>query len=142
MKTLFLLFWGAILVSGCAQHKPHLRAATDEEIGKIRGAVYFDFDRWTLTEDQEKTVTEKAGLLKLYKKVMVILEGHADPIGSDEYNLRLGNRRARKVKLELVNQGVEADRLVVVSYGETRRKESGKSREALRADRRVEFVIK
>jgi peptidoglycan-associated lipoprotein len=141
VKLFLLLTLGMILAGGCAQ-RPHLRAATGEEIDKIQGAVYFDFNQWRLREDQAEAVTEKADLMKRYPKVMVILEGHADPIGSEEYNLQLGDRRARNVKLEMVNQGVTPDRVVVVSYGESRLKENGRSPEALQANRRVEFIVK
>jgi outer membrane protein OmpA-like peptidoglycan-associated protein len=141
VKNILFLSLGILLVTGCSQ-RPHLRAASPDEIDKIKGTVYFDFGKWVIRKDQEKVVTEKAELLKKHKNVLVILEGHADPIGSNEYNLQLGDRRARNVKLGLVNEGVEPERLVVVSYGESRLKNTDRSPEALQANRRVEFLVK
>lgn len=142
MKIFFVLSLGILFGIGCAQNRPQLRAATGEEIGRIQGPVFFDFNQWTIREDQTDVVSKKADLIKMYPKVMVILEGHADPVGAEDYNLQLGDRRARQVKLELVNRGVEPNRLVVVSYGETRPKYEGRSDEAYRNNRRVEFIVK
>ena len=142
MKIFFILTLGTLLGIGCAQNRPQLRAATGEEIGQIQGPVFFDFNQWTIREDQTDVVSKKADLIKMYPKVMVILEGHADPVGAEDYNLQLGDRRARQVKLELANRGVEPSRLVVVSYGETRPKGEDRSKEAYQNDRRVEFIVK
>ncbi len=141
MKTYILLLLGVTFFGAC-QHKQYLRPATADEVSKIQGMVHFDFNRWRLRPDQEKVVMEKARLMKRYPKTAVILEGHTDPVGSAAYNLQLGDRRARKVKHELVNEGVEPDRVVVVSFGESRPRDPRRTREADLANRRVELRVK
>ncbi len=71
----------------------------------------------------------------------MVIEGHTDHRGPDDYNLRLSERRARRVRERLIQYGVPADKLEFVGYGRTRPRVEGRGEEALQANRRVEFVI-
>jgi len=79
--------------------------------------VYYEFDSINLRSDAEDTLRQNAEWMKANLTARVEIEGHCDDIGSDEYNLALGAKRAQIAKDFLVSQGVAADRLVTISYG-------------------------
>lgn len=83
----------------------------------LRG-INFDFDKASIKKEFGPVLDEAAQILKDNPKVQVVVEGHTDAKGSDEYNLRLSERRAKAVKQYLVSQGVEASRLDTVGKGE------------------------
>jgi peptidoglycan-associated lipoprotein len=82
--------------------------------------VFFDFDKSGLREDQKAALNADVAWLKRNQKVRVTIEGHCDERGANEYNLALGERRAKAVKDYLVAAGIAADRIATVSYGEER----------------------
>ncbi len=128
--------------AGLGCHVSHPRAATRAEAEGIGGRVGFETGTARLESPWKKYLADRAALLKQHRKVTVILEGHADRRGSEEYNLALGDRRARKVKWELVQDGIDPSRIVVVSFGEGRPVQEGQTPSAHRANRRVEIVVK
>jgi peptidoglycan-associated lipoprotein len=79
--------------------------------------VYYEFDSINLRSDAEETLKQNAEWMKANLTARVEIEGHCDDIGSDEYNLALGAKRAQIAKDFLVSQGISADRLVTISYG-------------------------
>src|SRR5690242_12393630 len=79
--------------------------------------VFFDLDKSEIRDDARSALQKDADWLKKWSSVGVTLEGHCDSRGSAEYNLGLGSRRATSVKNYLVNLGVPASRLTVVSKG-------------------------
>jgi peptidoglycan-associated lipoprotein len=79
--------------------------------------VRFDYDRADLREGDRAILTKNADLLKRYDFLKVTVEGHCDERGSIEYNLALGERRAKAAYDYLVSLGVPAERLKTVSYG-------------------------
>src|SRR5262249_35178757 len=79
--------------------------------------VYYEFDSINLRSDAEDTLRQNAEWMKANLTARVEIEGHCDDIGSDEYNLALGAKRAQIAKDFLVSQGIAADRLVTISYG-------------------------
>lgn len=84
-----------------------------------------------------------ANWLKENPDVIVILEGHCDERGSEEYNIKLGDRRARAVGAELIENGVDAaNQVIIVSYGESKPIDKRHTPSAWRKNRRVEFVVK
>lgn len=80
--------------------------------------VYFAFDRSELNEEAKAMLDENARWMKANPEVIVRVEGHCDERGAPEYNLALGERRARKVKDYLVGQGIAPDNLITASFGE------------------------
>ncbi len=73
--------------------------------------------------------------------ITVIIEGHCDERGTNEYNMALGNRRAESVKSFVVDLGIAPERLTTVSYGEERPLDPRHNEEALAKNRRTHFVI-
>jgi peptidoglycan-associated lipoprotein len=101
--------------------------------------IYFDFDQFTLTAESRTTLTNNAKYLKDHGDIKVVIEGHCDERGSDEYNLALGESRALAAKNYLVSLGIGANRLSVISYGEERPAAMGSNEEAWAKNRRAEF---
>jgi peptidoglycan-associated lipoprotein len=96
------------------------RARIDQLLARIEDA-YFDYDQHTLRPDAVKALqgdsTELRDILKDYPNYKLTIEGHCDERGSAEYNMALGEKRAESAKGYLVQVGIPADQLAVVSYG-------------------------
>jgi outer membrane protein OmpA-like peptidoglycan-associated protein len=105
-------------------------------------AVAFRFDAADLTDLGKGQVYLAAQRLKEKNDITVVIEGHTDAVGSDEYNQKLGQRRAQTVMRELSSLGIEADRMSVVSVGETRPLIAQDANWAHAVNRRVEFQVK
>lgn len=103
--------------------------------------IHFEFDRSDLTEEAKQILVNNAGLLRAAAKVNVLIEGHTDERGSDEYNLALGERRAISARNFLVSLGISADRLRIISYGEEMPIALESNEEAWAKNRRAEFKI-
>ena len=99
-------------------------------------AVYFDFDQAALTEDMRRTLNAHSDQMIADDRYLMRIEGHCDRLGSTEYNLALGDRRARSVKDYLVRRGVPAGRVSTLSYG-AELPISSRDRENRRAEFRV-----
>ncbi len=82
--------------------------------------VYFDFDKSTIRPGDAKILDASAAYLKDNRDQLVLIEGHCDERGTAEYNLALGERRAKAAMNYLVAQGIDASRFTVVSYGKER----------------------
>jgi peptidoglycan-associated lipoprotein len=102
-------------------------------------SVYFAFDRYDLDGEAKSVLKIKAELLKQFPEIQVKIEGHCDNRGTEEYNLALGERRAKAAYDYLVMQGVKADQLSTVSYGELYPAVEGGNEEAWSKNRRDEF---
>lgn len=103
--------------------------------------IHFEFDRSDLTEEAKQILVNNAGLLRAAPQVNVLIEGHTDERGSDEYNLALGERRAISARNFLVSLGVATDRLRIISYGEEMPIALERNEEAWAKNRRAEFKI-
>jgi peptidoglycan-associated lipoprotein len=103
--------------------------------------IYFDFDKYDLKPEAKKLLTAKAELLKKYSSWKLLIEGHCDNRGTEEYNLALGERRARAAYEFLVVLGVPSSRLKVVSYGEERPAVDENNETAWAMNRRDEFKL-
>lgn len=91
---------------------------TDQELF-ARGVkdVYFDYDKYTIRADQTHITAADAKFLNEHPNFAIVIEGHCDDRGSEEYNLALGDNRANAVKAELARLGVDANRVKTISYG-------------------------
>jgi peptidoglycan-associated lipoprotein len=104
--------------------------------------VYFDFDKSDLRQDARNVLSKNAEiLLKSKQGAKVKVEGHCDERGSAEYNLALGERRAKSALHYLLTLGVQADRLSIISYGKEKPAVQGTDEAAWAKNRRAEFVI-
>lgn len=101
--------------------------------------VYFEYDAHVLSPVARQTLERNAELLRKEAGLAVIVEGHCDERGSDEYNLALGELRATTVKGYLVTLGVAAERLKTLSYGEERPAVPGTEEAAWAKNRRAAF---
>jgi peptidoglycan-associated lipoprotein len=104
-------------------------------------AIYFDFDRAELRSDASQTLNANAARIRESGSLAVRIEGHCDERGTVEYNLALGDRRARAAKEQLVSLGVPAGRLRTISYGKERPSDPGHGEAAWAQNRRAEFVF-
>ncbi|MGC8908373.1 MAG: peptidoglycan-associated lipoprotein Pal [Desulfomonilaceae bacterium] len=99
--------------------------------------VYFDFDKYTLSPEAQSALQYNAELLKRAPQVQVTAEGHCDERGTAEYNLALGERRARAVMDFLVSLGIAPQRIQTVSYGSECPVDPGHNEQAWAKNRRV-----
>lgn len=103
--------------------------------------IYFDLDSYVLRQDARDALDNNAKWLLKKSTGTVRLEGNCDERGSDEYNLALGEKRAKAAKSYLVTLGVPADRLNTISYGKEKPVDPGHTEAAWAKNRRVDFVI-
>lgn len=103
--------------------------------------VYFEFDKSDLTEDTKAILNRYAEVIKANAGLNILIEGHCDERGTEEYNLALGERRAARVREYLASLGVSADTMKTISYGEARPKQEGSSEEAWSQNRRAHFLV-
>ena len=82
--------------------------------------IHFDFDRAVIRPEDAAILRASAAYLKANPNVLVLIEGHCDERGTSEYNLALGERRARAAMANLVASGIDASRITVISYGKER----------------------
>ena len=103
--------------------------------------IFFDFDRANLRPDALDAMERNARALEETPGIRLVLEGHCDERGTTEYNLALGEKRAKAAREFLVRYGIDASRLRVVSYGEERPFDPGHDEAAWAKNRRVHFVV-
>jgi peptidoglycan-associated lipoprotein len=103
--------------------------------------IYFDFDRYFIREDAKKTLNQNAKILKDNPAVKIRIEGNCDERGTAEYNLALGEKRAKSAKDYMVNLGIDPARITVISYGKEKPLYPGHNEEAWSKNRRDDFVI-
>ena len=101
--------------------------------------IHFDFDQFTLSSEARGILGNNAKYLQANSGVNVVIEGHCDARGSDEYNLALGESRALAAKNYLVSLGISAKRLSVISYGEEKPLVMGEGESVWAQNRRAEF---
>jgi peptidoglycan-associated lipoprotein len=104
--------------------------------------VYFEFDKADIRPDAAAILKDDANWMKANPAYLVLIEGHCDERGTNEYNVALGERRARATMNFLVSQGVQAGRLTVVSYGEERPQCREHNEACWTKNRRAHFLVK
>ena len=91
--------------------------SAEEEFKANMQDIFFDYDTDSIRTDAQSTLSKDASYMVSHANVKVVIGGYCDERGSDEYNLALGQRRADSTKTALVQAGVSADRVRVISYG-------------------------
>ena len=104
--------------------------------------IYFDFDRYDLRPSAQRILVAHATWLRAQAKALVLIEGHCDERGTNEYNVALGERRAKAAMDYLVSRGVDARRITVVSYGEERPQCRAHDEACWARNRRARFLVK
>jgi peptidoglycan-associated lipoprotein len=104
--------------------------------------IHFDFDRYEIRPGDAKILDEIASWLKANAAVLLLIEGHCDERGTNEYNLALGERRAVATREYLVTLGVAASRISTISYGEERPVCLERDEACWAQNRRAHFLVK
>ena len=104
--------------------------------------VHFDFDRYTLRPEALRVLEQAVAAMKEDATLRLTVEGNTCSIGTAEYNLALGERRANAVRDYLTSNGVAATRLQTVSYGEEKPKHDNSREETRRLNRRAALVVR
>ncbi len=104
--------------------------------------IHFDFDKYDIRPGDAKILDATTQWIKANPKYLVLIEGHADERGTNEYNLALGERRAKATLNYLVAQGVQANRFTLISYGEERPQCTEKTEACWARNRRAHFLVK
>jgi len=117
-----------------------------DEVNRALRDAYFDYNRWTLREDATEALKHNAGVIWAVKvsggELRVVVEGHCDERGSSEYNLALGDRRARAAADYLVGLGMPESILQVVSYGREAPQCTEATEECWRKNRRAHLEVR
>ena len=104
--------------------------------------IFFDFDKYSIKGEFKGALEANAELLMLRDEAILVIEGHCDERGTSEYNLALGEKRAKAVMDYYIAYGVGTDRLSMISYGEERPFEYGHDEDAWGMNRRAHMLIK
>lgn len=136
------------------EEAPHTAPAPVRQTTKVKGSettatevqrqlekVYFDFDSATLSDAARRTITANAAVIAHNPGVKVRVEGHCDERGSDEYNLAIGERRAKAAAQYLQSLGVGAERVSTLSFGKEKPADPGHDEAAWAKNRRDEFIV-
>lgn len=104
--------------------------------------VYFDYDKADLSQEARGIIAKNAEtILKSFATAKVQIEGHCDERGSAEYNLALGENRAKSVQKYLTTLGVKAENLSIISYGKEKPAATGSGEDSWAKNRRAEFML-
>ncbi len=125
---------------------------TEEEIFRMKSLeelnresplqrIHFDFDKYFIREDAKPVLERNAEWLKKFSSVKILIEGHCDERGTEEYNMALGEKRAKSTMNYLISLGISPDRIKIISYGKSRPLDPGHNEEAWALNRRADFII-
>ena len=104
--------------------------------------IHFDFDKYDIRSGDAEILNASAAWMKDNPDYVMLIEGHCDERGTNDYNLALGERRAKATMTYLVAQGAQADRITLISYGKERPLCTEKNEECWVQNRRAHFLVK
>ena len=125
-----------------AKRKAAILAAPIEEEPVVElnlAKIYFGYDQFELTDESKSSIEESYEWIQENSKVKILIAGHADERGSEEYNLGLGERRAKAVINYLISLGADSNQFELISFGEERPQIEGNTEKEWSQNRRVEF---
>ncbi|HEY7141584.1 MAG TPA: peptidoglycan-associated lipoprotein Pal [Methylomirabilota bacterium] len=128
--------------SGAGTTIPALPSPTEFVSAPALHDVGFDFDRYDIRPADKATLDANARWLKAHARALVLIEGHCDERGTNEYNLALGERRAKATRDYLTAAGVPDSRITVLSYGEERPVCGERTEACWAKNRRAHFLVK
>lgn len=131
----------ALTSNACSKKGPNASGVNVDYTNALK-TVHFDFDKYNIRSDQAPLMQANASWLKANPNVNVIVEGNCDERGTNEYNMALGERRAKAGKDYLSNLGVDSNRISTVSYGEERPVNPGHDEQAWAQNRRDDFAVR
>jgi peptidoglycan-associated lipoprotein len=112
-----------------------------EPVSTVFDDIHFEFDRYNILPQDESVLGRIARWLDDNERVDVLIEGHCDARGTNEYNMALGEQRALAARRYLVGLGISAERLGTISYGEERPLDPRSTEDAWGKNRRAHFVV-
>jgi peptidoglycan-associated lipoprotein len=115
---------------------------TENAVPLVLQNVYFEFDKYDLTSEALQTLADNARALKAHPEARVLIEGHCDERGTIEYNLALGDKRAKAARDYLISLGVNSAQISTISYGKEQPLDPRSNEEAWARNRRAEFERK
>jgi len=118
-----------------------VREPMTPEEKEVFGMIFFDFDKSDIRPDARPVLKKIASYLKAHPEVNIVIEGHCDERGTEEYNMALGERRALSARRYLVALGIAPHRMGTVSYGESRPIDPGHNEAAWAKNRNCQFKI-
>jgi len=118
-----------------------VEAASESAVKIELKTIYFDYDKYAIRSSERVKIESNADMLKSHPNVSVVIEGHCDERGETEYNLALGDKRAKSIENYMMTLGVKGSQISTVSYGEERPADSGHDEAAWANNRRAEFKV-
>lgn len=114
-----------------------------EQINKEKplANVYFDYDKAMIRDDAKPVLETNASWLNKFKTIKILIEGHCDERGTEEYNLALGEKRAKAALDYLTTLGISSDRVKIISYGKSQPQDPGHNEAAWQKNRRDQFLV-
>ena len=114
-----------------------------EQINKEQplAMIHFDYDKYFVREDAKPVLDKNASWLNKFRTVKILVEGHCDERGTEDYNLALGEKRAKSTFDYLTSLGVTPDRMKIISYGTSQPLVSGHDEPSWQKNRRAQFTI-
>lgn len=116
------------------------RSEMERDLALVQ-TVYFEYDRAEIRQDGREAIRTNADLFRKWSDWAVTIEGHCDERGTNEYNLALGERRAKAAQRALEAEGIASSRIRTISYGEERPADPGHSESSWSRNRRAEFRV-
>ena len=104
--------------------------------------IHFDFDKYNIRPGDAKALQANAKWMRTNPRYLILIEGHADERGTNEYNMALGDRRAKATLNYLLTLGVAANRITIISYGEERPLCAERNEPCWSKNRRAHFMVK
>ena len=117
------------------------QAAMRQAMGDLSERIHFAFDSYELNLEAREILQQKADGMKTFPEITMVIEGHCDNRGTEEYNLALGERRARAAYEFLILLGIAPERMSIVSFGEERPLDPANNEQAWAMNRRDEFRV-
>ena len=152
LESLFVLIAALCAVGGCANVlydeavDVSAISATSEakyfdSAGEVSGTIYFDYDKYDLSPSSFSQIRQLANEFKSNSSLKIRVEGHCDERGTREYNLALGEKRAKAVAEVLILNGVPSNKITTVSYGEEKPVAYGSTEASWAKNRRAELRL-
>ncbi|GBD97113.1 MAG TPA: peptidoglycan-associated lipoprotein Pal [Nitrospirae bacterium] len=115
--------------------------SAEEKAKSIFRDVMFDYDKYDIRPDARPVLDSVAAFLNENNEINIVIEGHCDARGTNEYNLALGEKRAKAAKNYLVSRGVSPTRIIVITYGEEKQLCNEQNELCWQKNRRAHFVV-
>ncbi len=142
---LFIVLLATGLFVSCASSPKRIKVATDAQVyadPEIVERVYFESDLAQVKISEQEKIQSSVNRLNLDTTKVAQLEGHADAEGLEDYNLKLGDSRARAVREVMVGLGIDPSRLIVLSFGEGQPLSANDTAAGRAQNRRVEIKLR